>query len=144
MRKLDVLRRFPEDYDALCDVFMRHVAFEFVSIDAIPFIEPRKEQEADRFAAAFLVPTNLVLSFFRARFHTEHFEFDEASSFHLNPGNPDLLLRMEAGSLERALALATAEHFGGAYFHSLAKVFGVSPTTMAIRLKEVGLVQAWP
>lgn len=105
---------------------------------------PRKpiEREADYFAACFLVPTKLLRAAFEELFLCSGpFTFDDASAFALNPVDPDALLRPTTGLRERALALATTEHYGRA-FPALHKQFRVSAATMAIRLEEVGLVQA--
>ena len=102
------------------------------------------ERQADYFASCFLMPTKLVTEAFHARFlTTDQFVFDDATSFHLNQNDPDLLLRSEEGSLERELALASCKSYNNRYFSSLADTFKVSNTAMAIRLKELNLVK-WP
>jgi hypothetical protein len=102
--------------------------------------EPR-EREADYFAACFLVPETLLRDALEFRFLTRiPFVFDDASAFQLCPEDPESLLRQEAGSMARALALATVERYNGRHFHSLAKQFRVSSTTMAIRIQELKMI----
>ncbi|MDP1939310.1 MAG: ImmA/IrrE family metallo-endopeptidase [Gallionella sp.] len=103
---------------------------------------PTKEKEADYFAACFLMPRKLVIDAFESTFMTQvPFVFDDAAAFWLCPSDPESLLRADHGSLDRALALATAQSYGGRHFNSLAKQFRVSVTTMAIRLNELGLIE---
>lgn len=106
---------------------------------------PLKEREADYFAACFLMPDRLVReAFFEVFLVQSGFSFDEASAFELCPDDPERLLRPRLGSLDRELALASARSYRHIPFYPLAKRFGVSPTTMAIRLKELNLLRPWP
>ena len=101
-----------------------------------------KEREANYFAACFLVPRKLLLRIFQPLYGKPPFRFDENTSFILSPDDPDRLIRPEQGSLDRELSLACHEPFhGGQKFISLAEQFRVSATTMAIRLREVGIVK---
>ena len=100
------------------------------------------EREADCFAANFLMPRKLVKRTF-ARLFGSDFVFDDASAFQLSPGDPEAFLRPRENSLSRELILATARSFNGLHFKSLADQFLVSPTTMAIRLRELNLTP-WP
>jgi len=101
-----------------------------------------EEREADYFAACFLMPRKLVTKTFQSTFRVKPpFVFDDTSAFNLCPDDPDSLLRPYDGSLDRALGLASAKSYGGEHFDSLAKQFRVSVKTMAIRLKELGLIQ---
>ena len=99
------------------------------------------EQEADYFSACFLAPRRLVTEAFAARFQSTPLVIDEAAAFWLSPDDPEAVLRPEIGSLDRALTLATARSYGNRHFESLAMLFRVSPTTMAIRLEELGLMR---
>lgn len=101
------------------------------------------EREADYFAACFLMPEKLLRNEFKDRFGNIPFFFDDATSFHLDPNDPDRLLRAEAGSLARESALACCHSYNGRHFDSLADVFRVSHTAMAIRINELGLIK-WP
>lgn len=103
---------------------------------------PAQEKEADYFAACFLMPGRLVERTFNRLFGKD-FDFDDTSAFMLSPGDINAFLRPIQGSLSRELILATARTFNGLHFKSLAEQFSVSPTTMAIRLRELGLAP-WP
>lgn len=101
-----------------------------------------QEVEADYFAACFLMPRKIVKEALESIFLTKApFVFDDHSAFWLNPGNSAALLRPYDGALDRAHALASAQSYGGRHFTSLAKLFRVSPSSMAIRLTELGLIQ---
>lgn len=106
---------------------------------------PLEEREADYFAACFLVPRNTARKEFEFRFGTRKLVLDDTSAFWLSKGNPDDLLTSDADSLDFPMAAARACSYGGKQFDSLTKLFDVSTTTMAIRLKELGLVERrWP
>lgn len=99
------------------------------------------EREADYFGACFLAPPKLVREAFRARFPVrEPIANTGAVCFNLSAQNAQFLEGLPAGSLEFAFAIARAEFFNGQHFKSLASLFNVSPTAMAIRLQELGLV----
>lgn len=101
-----------------------------------------QEREADYFAACFLMPYKLVKIALEATFLVKApFVFDDNSAFWLCPTDPDSLLRADIGSHDRALSLAAAKSYGGRHFDSLASQFRVSVSTMAIRLKELELIQ---
>lgn len=106
---------------------------------------PFMEREADYFAACYLIPKDLILREFKKRFgNTIPLLMSDESAFKLCPHDPDSLLGVNRESHERELAVAKCKKFGSAHFKlSLAELFGVSNTAMAIRLKELKLVQ-WP
>jgi hypothetical protein len=99
------------------------------------------EREADKFAAAFLMPGKLLRKAFLRRFLTECFELDDTTAFALRASFADDVHK-EFPTL-RALScyLASTERYNGGGFPSLASAFNVSPVTMAIRLEELGLVK---
>lgn len=102
---------------------------------------PLDEQQADFFAACFLVPPKLLLQAFRLRFPVnEPLVNTSAVCFNLSTRNHQYLESLPPGSMEFALAVARAEAFNGYRFKSLAALFNVSPHAMAIRLQEMGLV----
>lgn len=103
---------------------------------------PPMEREANYFATCFLMPARFVGRTF-VRLFGKDFVFDDASAFKLSPSDPDAFLRPRQNSLSRELILSTARSFNGLHFKSLAEQFSVSPTTMAIRLKELRLTP-WP
>lgn len=110
-------------------------------LDGEMLVRPQKEKEADYFAACFLMPEKLVIEAFESTFMASgQFIFDDTAAFWLNRNDPEALLRADSGSLDRALALSSAQSYGGRHFNSLAKQFRVSATTMAIRLNELNLI----
>ncbi|MBT1689442.1 cyclodeaminase/cyclohydrolase family protein [Fulvivirgaceae bacterium PWU37] len=100
-----------------------------------------REKQADKFAAFFLMPGTLVTSYFYELFGMDRFVADENTVFKLRGGVPSAFRKRieEIGGL--AYYLATVEYFNGRSFNSLAKIFNVSRKAMAIRLKELGLVE---
>ena len=100
------------------------------------------EREADYFAACFLIPRKLAIEAFEARFTKAPLALDDASAFWLSQNDADSLLQADVESLDFALAVASARSYAGRHFDCLAKQFDVSPTTMAIRLRELNLIQA--
>ncbi len=103
---------------------------------------PTEEREADYYAACFLVPRNLLIEAFEARFSPiDRFRFNDDEAFGLCPSNPHHLLTANTDSLEWQLTLASSiRYHGNIGFESLADLFQVSNLTMAIRLKEIGVV----
>lgn len=98
-----------------------------------------QEHAADRFSAFFLMPENLLAARFSALFHTEVFELNDqtrtalgtaAEPFQGKPVRGRVLARMLAG----------LSRYNGEVFPCLADQFGVSISTMAIRLEELGFV----
>ncbi len=98
------------------------------------------EREADKFAAFFLMPENLVKTRFRKQFLIDNFLLDESTSFAL--GYEDYVLAHKELKTLRQLSrkLARAEYYNGKYIISLAQQFKVSVDAMAIRLLELGLI----
>lgn len=110
-------------------------------IDGSIVARTQKEREADYFAACFLMPRNLLHKIFEQTFGINPpIKIDDNTAFWLCPDEPDELLRPAVGSDICERTLASAESFNGNHFDSLAKQFRVSPTAMAIRLKELGIV----
>ncbi len=100
------------------------------------------EREADHFAACFLMPRKYVADQFKARFLCDgQFVFDENSAHFLRPYDVGSLLYPARNSLMREIVLASAKSYTGRHFDSLATLFKVSIETMAIRIKELGLVR---
>lgn len=105
-------------------------------------IRPPREREADYFAACFLMPGRLVKECFESIFGSAPLAFDDNVAFRLCPSDPDSLLRpYNDGGMDRAIAVASTEHYGGRHFNSMAKRFCVSVTSMAIRIRELGLIR---
>lgn len=103
--------------------------------------KPVTEQEADYFAACFLIPDQLLKREFKDRFGAKcPFELDEAAALflHLEDQFEDISNGVNPMVLARSLAVAIS--FRGEHFYSLAQRFRVSPSAMALRLVEIGLV----
>lgn len=103
---------------------------------------PPMEREADAFAASFLMPPKLLLSAFLARFpdHDPPLTNTGSVCFALGGQESLRLANLSHGSREFAIAVARARSYGGRHFKSLAELFIVSPTAMAIRLQDMQLV----
>ena len=101
-----------------------------------------KERQADYFAACFLVPPKLLIHVFEALFQVRApLSNTGAVCFNLSPVDSSYLEGLPPRSMEFALAVARAQSFNGRRFSkSMCGLFGVSPTTMAIRLQELELV----
>lgn len=100
------------------------------------------EQEADYFAACFLAPARLVVDAYRARFKIgPPLPLTDAVAFNLCGESGHALMLAGPDSMKFAAAVAGAESFNGLRFKSLASVFGISVDAMAIRLRELNLIQ---
>ena len=99
-----------------------------------------REREADSFASCFIMPAKLLLQRFRVLFGTDVFRLNEDTLFGLGMGTIGQVRQRIRSQRDMALALATTGSFMGVSFEPLCVYFRVSPTTMAIRLEEVGLV----
>lgn len=103
------------------------------------------EREANYFAGTFLMPTEFLTKVFKAMFGAAPFVFDEAAAHFLRPHDIRSLLNPYPDSRARSLALASARSYAGrAFGNSLAECFRVSVASMAIRLRELELVQDYP
>ena len=98
------------------------------------------EQEADYFAACYLMPPNLLRLKIKQTFDMEPpIRVNDDIAFWLCPDEPDELLRPRVDLDIREHILAGATSFQGQHFDSLAEQFHVSQTAMAIRLKEIDI-----
>lgn len=103
---------------------------------------PKEEREADHFAACFLVPRKLLVAAFEATFQCRRpLHLNDTTAYWLSSGNPESLLNAETGSLDFAVAVASARSYNGRRLYSLAAQFRVSVMTMAIRIRELGLIR---
>jgi Zn-dependent peptidase ImmA (M78 family) len=101
----------------------------------------RIEAEANRFAAAHLMPKHLLRRQFTATFGiSPPFVFDDDVAFQLCGDDPRALLVDEQDLINRGFALTRARSFNGRHVVSLHEQFRVSPHAMARRLVETGLV----
>jgi formiminotetrahydrofolate cyclodeaminase/Zn-dependent peptidase ImmA (M78 family) len=101
----------------------------------------REEMQADKFAAYFLMPGNLVEDTFELIFQIRKFIINEDTVLGLGAGSIDLLRRQCQNKRGLARMLSSTEYYAGKSFNSLAKVFGVSVETMAIRMEELKLLE---
>ncbi|MDE0451285.1 MAG: ImmA/IrrE family metallo-endopeptidase [Gammaproteobacteria bacterium] len=103
------------------------------------------ERRADRFAASFLMPENLVKQRAAEAFGTLPIEVNDAMAFLLDSNEPERLLRANPDSRERAFALARCSRdILGNHIISLHKQFKVSVEAMAYRLDELELIRRYP
>ena len=101
---------------------------------------PLIEREADYFSLCLLMPRQAIIREFSARFGSKHpLVLNETVAFYLK-ADMGQLFSQAPGSLLFAQTVANAQSFGRQPFKSLASYFGVSPTAMAIRLQELGLI----
>ena len=114
-------------------------------LDGTPpnFVRPPKEKQADRFAAAYLMPEKQVRAKFEERFGSQRFVFSDAHVFHVYGHLGNQVGIDDKQSLSRELSLASSRSFGRLHFPSLAETFRVSMMAMALRIRELDLIQ-WP
>lgn len=98
-----------------------------------------QERAADRFSAFFLLPENLLAARFSAVFHADVFELNDQTMTALGPAAQPFQGKPVP---RRVLArvIAGLGRYNGEVFPPLATQFGVSISTMAIRLEELGFV----
>jgi hypothetical protein len=100
------------------------------------------EREANHFAACFLMPRKYVADQFKIRFPSDGpLTVDDAAVHHLRVYARDSLLYPTPGSLDRERIFARARSWNGHPFPPLAELFKVSVETMAIRIRELGLLR---
>ena len=107
---------------------------------------PIEERQADKFASYFLMPEKIVRSAFKSLFGKENFILDADTTFALTFGKTmkesdfKNALRSDPFILARFVADMKLPAKEGGVPTSLAEIFGVSVEAMAIRLKELGIV----
>ncbi len=99
------------------------------------------ERQADKFAALFLMPAKLVHSAFTEIFGVPVFTIDQKNVFHLGASSMEGLRRKCVDLRGLSKELVTVKVYAGKRVTPLNVIFGVSETTMAIRLEELGLVK---
>jgi len=105
-----------------------------------------QEQEADLFAAEFLMPSKFLRTTFLRCFGrpidgtvpNQDLAFDLSAA---TGQRIDSLVLASRDPMYRALLVANTSTFKGRLFVSLAEQFGVSPTAMAIQLLDLDLVK---
>lgn len=100
------------------------------------------ERQANHFAGCFLVPRKQLIRAFQAFFKVDQLKLTDTVAYELAGPDYKALLESDPRSLHFERYVARAPRFKGRNFESLDKMFRVSPTTMAIRLRQVGLVLA--
>lgn len=99
------------------------------------------DQEADYFGACLLINARLLEAAFVARFGTRKpLPRNEVVAFHLGVKDLNGLFSAPRGSSVFGSAVARAQSFNGRRFKSLADHFNASPSAIAIRLRETGLI----
>jgi len=100
-----------------------------------------KERQANHFAGCFLVPTKQLKRAFLASFGVEKLTLTDNVAFELLGGSFMSLMNTPYDSLAFDRVVAQAVRFSGRQFGALNDLFQVSPTTLAIRLRQVGLTR---
>lgn len=101
----------------------------------------RKEREANRFAGFFLVPTKQLRLAFVASFGADQLTLTDNVAYELLGSSFMSLMNSPYDSLAFERNIASANRFRGRHFLPLHELFGVSPTTLALRLRESGLTR---
>ena len=100
-----------------------------------------QEYQADKFSSYFLMPENIIRKVFYEIFGTNKFIINDESVFNFSK-NSESDLRSECKNLRGlALKLASTERYRNNSFISIADLFKVSATAMAIRLEELDLIE---
>jgi formiminotetrahydrofolate cyclodeaminase/Zn-dependent peptidase ImmA (M78 family) len=102
--------------------------------------EPR-EAEADKFAALFLMPPNILRERFVANFATSKFVLDDDSAFWIAGLRLEEVRSRFRTRREVSRYLASADRYAGRQIVPLAEQFRVSPEALAIRLEELKLFE---
>jgi Zn-dependent peptidase ImmA (M78 family) len=104
---------------------------------------PPKEQEANLFAAALLMPERLLRESFARRFQPVLYKdsIDDNTAYYCSNGELSSSDFRKMNLLEAARVLAAADSFTTADSRPLTEVFGVSATAMAIQFIDLGLVR---
>lgn len=109
-------------------------------VHSIGQVRERTEEEADRFAAEFLMPARLVSSRFKQQFGSSTLVLSDEACFALDGISLTEFLERYPSSREIATRIASVERFDGRSVSSLSAQFQVSVNAMAIRLEELRLL----
>lgn len=99
------------------------------------------ERQADKFATFFTMPSKLVKSEFKKTFGVDVMKINEDSAFAFNKISTDKFKSQVRDLDGFAKFLASVEQYNHHNFDSMAKRFRVSESAMAIRLKELNLLE---
>lgn len=97
------------------------------------------EWQADRFAVEYAMPARWVVRDTVERFGKVPIEIDETLLWNLDPNDPDRFWRRSSDDLDLEKAVVNYAGFG--QFPSLKTIYGVSLTAMAVRAKELKLIE---
>lgn len=100
-----------------------------------------KEREANHFAGCFLVPGKQLKLAFRASFGVEKLTLTDNVAYELLGAGFMSLMNTPYESLAFERVVAQALRYCGRQFGALNELFQVSPTTLAIRLRQMGLTR---
>jgi hypothetical protein len=108
--------------------------------------EPRdpvqpEELQANHFAGCLLVPTSLLKRAFWSMFKIESLSLTDDVAYDLMGADYMALMNSAPYSLAFHRRVGEVERFRGKQFQSLVNLFQVHPTTMAVRLRQCGLVR---
>lgn len=110
------------------------------ALDGSQVSKDQIEREADRFAAAFLMPAKQVRTKFSQTFGNAPFRLTEATAFALlGKGLYEAHLKLKT-QRDLSIELARTQRFNGKNIISLSDQFRVSVSAMAIRLEELELL----
>lgn len=101
----------------------------------------RKERQANHFAGVFLVPAKQLRKAFAACFGVDCLTLTDDVAYALLGEEFMQLMNSPYDSLMFERLIAQAPRFRGKHFQPLNDLFDVSPTTLAIRLKQCGLTR---
>lgn len=110
-------------------------------VDGRTYDRDKGEVEANRFASEYLMPEKLIRARFARAFCIAPFRIDQQISLALGLRSESAARKKLSDLRALSMLLASAEHFNGCHFRSLAEQFQVSTTSMAIRLEELDLVR---
>ena len=100
-----------------------------------------KERQANEFAGLFLVPTKQLRLAFHACFGVEQLTLTDDVAYELLGSGFKTLMNSPYESLHFERVVAQAARFHGRHFDALHDLFQVSPTTLAIRLRQARLTR---
>lgn len=104
-------------------------------------LRPIEEMQADRFAAAFLMPQKSVNQLFLDLFGVERFTINESTAYFLGYRSVSELRKKAKNKRALSRLIAKCKYYKFRVFQSsLSEIFGVSVEAMAIRLEQLDLV----
>jgi formiminotetrahydrofolate cyclodeaminase/Zn-dependent peptidase ImmA (M78 family) len=100
----------------------------------------QEEMQADKFAAAFLMPKKIVAEIFEDLFGLKRFTLNETTAQALNRSSLHDLSKKVKTKRDLSRMIAKCEFYNHQPFTSLSSIFQVSIEAMAIRIEELNLV----